>query len=331
MNKAKHNKPSKKSKASRYSIGSRKSEIGNAKPAVGNQTRPDHRELLKKVRRIQIRTRHMVNDVFAGQYHSVFKGRGMEFDEVREYVPGDDIRSIDWNVTARTGMPHIKKFVEEREMTVMLLVDVSASQHFGSLSQLKNDLASELAAVLAFSAIRNNDRVGLLLFSDQIEKYVPPKKGSAHVLRLIREILYHRPENKTTDVRPALEFLNRVCTRRAVTFLISDFMFEDNWRKLMSITARHHDLSALIIGDPHEQAWPSAGIVEWEDAETGKRILADTSSPAVRSALALRHAEQRETLLSNLRRSRIDAVELTAGADYERELIRFFNRRATRR
>jgi len=180
----------------------------------------DHKELLKKVRRIQISTKHAVNDVFAGQYHSTFKGRGMEFDEVREYVPGDDIRSIDWNVTARTGSPHIKKFVEEREMTVMLVVDISASNLFGSGAQMKRDLAAEVAAVLAFSAIRNNDRIGLILFAEEVEKYIPPKKGTRHVLRLVREMLSHQPQGKGTRVAPALDYLNHISTRKNVTFLI---------------------------------------------------------------------------------------------------------------
>jgi len=204
----------------------------------------DHKELLKKVRRIQISTKHAVNDVFAGQYHSTFKGRGMEFDEVREYVPGDDIRSIDWNVTARTGSPHIKKFVEEREMTVMLVVDISASNLFGSGAQMKRDLAAEVAAVLAFSAIRNNDRIGLILFAEEVEKYIPPKKGTRHVLRLVREMLSHQPQGKGTNVAPALDYLNHISTRKNVTFLISDFMFSDEYEPLLKITARRHDSSA---------------------------------------------------------------------------------------
>lgn len=291
----------------------------------------DHKELLKKIRRIQIRTSHLVSDVFAGQYHSVFKGRGMEFDEVREYVPGDDVRTIDWNVTARTGIPHIKKFVEEREMTVMLLVDVSASHSFGSSDQLKKDLASEIAAVLAFSAIQNNDRVGLILFSDQIEEYIPPKKGSSHVLRIIREILQHEPQHLKTDVVPALDFLNHVCPRKATTFLISDFIFEKEYQRPLRVTARRHDLIGMLIQDKHEYALPNAGIVEWQDAESGERFLVDTADAATRRELGLRQSLWKDGVLEKMRRSKVDVVELSAGEPYELELIRFFKRRSARR
>jgi uncharacterized protein (DUF58 family) len=291
-----------------------------------------HKELLKKVRRIEIKTRHAVNDVFAGRYHSVFKGRGMEFDEVREYVPGDDIRAIDWNVTARTGVPHIKKFVEEREMTVMLLVDISGSNDFGSASQLKRDLAAEVAAMLAFSATRNNDRIGLILFSDQVEKYIPPRKGTtAHVLRMIREILYHIPQSRKTDARPALDFLNHTTTRKAVTFLISDFIFPENAEKPLKITARRHDLIAVAIADRHERIWPKAGLIEWRDPESGGRILVDTSSIAVRSALLLTQEQQRETLQHTLRRAGIDTIELFTGEPYDKAFMKFFRQRSRRR
>lgn len=291
-----------------------------------------HKELLKKVRRIEIKTRHAVNDVFAGRYHSVFKGRGMEFDEVREYVPGDDIRAIDWNVTARTGVPHIKKFVEEREMTVMLLVDISGSNDFGSASQLKRDLAAEVAAMLAFSATRNNDRIGLILFSDQVEKYIPPRKGTtAHILRMIREILYHIPQSRKTDARPALDFLNHTTTRKAVTFLISDFIFSENAEKPLKITARRHDLIAVAIADRHEQMWPKAGLIEWRDPESGGRILVDTSSTAVRTALLLTQEQQREILQRTLRRAGIDTIELFTGEPYDKAFMKFFRQRSRRR
>jgi uncharacterized protein (DUF58 family) len=256
----------------------------------------DHKELLKKVRRIQITTKHAVNDVFAGQYHSTFKGRGMEFDEVREYVPGDDIRSIDWNVTARTGLPHIKKFVEEREMTVMLVVDISASHLFGSGAQMKRDLAAEVAAVLAFSAIRNNDRIGLILFAEEVEKYIPPKKGTRHVLRLVREMLSHKPQGKGTNMVPALDYLNHVSTHKNVTFLISDFMFSDNYEQLLKISARRHDLISVVIGDKREIAWPNIGIVNWHDAETGEKMLVDTSSRKVREKLGIEQTRRAETV-----------------------------------
>ena len=291
----------------------------------------DHKELLKKVRRIQIRTKHAVNDVFAGQYHSTFKGRGMEFDEVREYVPGDDIRSIDWNVTARTGSPHIKKFVEEREMTVMLVVDVSASNLFGSGTQMKRDLAAEVAAVLAFSAIRNNDRIGLILFAEEVEKYIPPKKGTRHVLRLVREMLSYRPQGKGTNAAPALNYLNHVSNRKVVTFLISDFIFSDPYEKLLKITARRHDLISVVIGDKREIAWPDIGVVNWRDAETGEQLLVDTSSKKVRNQLGLEQTRRAEAIDELHRKAGIDTIRLFAGEPYERQFSQFFSKRASRR
>ena len=291
----------------------------------------DHKELLKKVRRIQIRTKHAVNDVFAGQYHSTFKGRGMEFDEVREYVPGDDIRSIDWNVTARTGSPHIKKFVEEREMTVMLVVDVSASNLFGSGSQMKRDLAAEVAAVLAFSAIRNNDRIGLILFAEEVEKYIPPKKGTRHVLRLVREMLSHQPQGKGTNAAPALNYLNHVSTRKSVTFLISDFIFSDSYEQLLKITARRHDLISVVIGDKREIAWPDIGVVNWRDAETGEQVLVDTSSKKVRTQLGMEQTRRAEAIDDLHRKAGIDTIRLFAGEPYERQFSQFFRKRAQRR
>ncbi len=291
----------------------------------------DHKELLKKVRRIQITTKHAVNDVFAGQYHSTFKGRGMEFDEVREYVPGDDIRFIDWNVTARTGLPHIKKFVEEREMTVMLVVDVSASNLFGSGTQMKRDLAAEVAAVLAFSAIRNNDRIGLILFSEEVEKYIPPKKGTRHVLRLVREMLSHQPQGKGTKIVPALDYLNHVSSRKNVTFLISDFIFNDEYERLLKVTARRHDLISVVIGDKREVAWPDAGLVHWHDAETGEQILVDTSSRHVREHLALEQTRRANNIDDLHRKAGIDTIRLFAGEPYDKEFIKFFRQRAQRR
>ena len=290
-----------------------------------------HRELLKKVRRIQITTKHAVNDVFAGQYHSTFKGRGMEFDEVREYVPGDDIRSIDWNVTARTGTPHIKKFVEEREMTVMLVVDISASHLFGSGTQMKRDLAAEVAAVLAFSAIRNNDRIGLILFAEEVEKYIPPKKGTRHVLRLIREMLSHKPQSKGTCAVPALDYLNHVSTRRNVTFLISDFLFNDDYEQVLKITARRQDLISVVIGDKREIAWPDIGVMNWHDAETGETVLVDTSSRKVREQLMLEQTRRAEAVEEINRRAGIDTIRLFAGEPYDKQFIKFFRQRARRR
>jgi uncharacterized protein (DUF58 family) len=288
------------------------------------------REVLKKVRRIQIRTRHRVSDVFAGQYHSVFKGQGMEFHEVRAYVPGDDVRAIDWNVTARVGHPFVKKYIEERERTLMLLVDISASHQFGSTPQLKKDLAAELAAVLAFSATSNNDRVGLILFTDEVEHYLPPRKGLSHVLRLIRDVLYFEPRRTGTRLNPALDFLNRVATRRAVCFLISDFIFDPPPDRTLTLTARHHDLIGLLVGDKRERAWPGAGLIEWEDAETGTRHLIDTSDRRTRRRLAALQAERRHTTLARLRKSGVDTVEVYAGEEYERALMRFFRIREQR-
>ena len=288
------------------------------------------RETLKKIRRIEIRTRRSVNDVFAGRYHSVFKGQGMEFQEVREYVPGDDIRAIDWNVTARTGAPHVKKFTEERELTVMLLVDMSASNRFGSTAQLKRDLAAEVAAVLAFSAIANHDRVGLILFSDRVEKHVPPAKGATHVLRVVSEILNAQPTSPKTDLEPALRYLNQVVRRRSVAFLISDFI-APSCEHLLRVTARRHDLVSLVIGDKRESALPAVGLVDFEDAETGRRIVVDTSHAPTRRALLARQTERRQALLRQLSRARSDAIELHAGERYDRQLVRFFRTREKRR
>ncbi len=288
------------------------------------------KEVLKKIRRIQIRTKHMVSDVFSGHYHSVFKGQGMEFHEVREYVPGDDIRAIDWNVTARMGHPFVKKYIEEREMTVMLLVDISASNDFGSTPQLKKDLAAELAALLAFSAIQNNDRVGLVLFTDEVEHYIAPRKGVSHVLRLIRDVLYFEPRRRGTELKPALDFLNHVSPRRAVTFLISDFIFDESIRKPLRITARRHDLIGVIVGDKREQMWPRAGLIEWEDAETGTRHLIDTSNRRTLRRLASMQAARRRDMLDQLRKSGIDTIEVYAGEEYDRALMRFFRMREQR-
>ena len=287
------------------------------------------RDILKTVRRIQIRTKRMVSDVFAGEYHSVFKGQGMEFQEVREYVPGDDIRAIDWNVTARMGHPFIKQFTEERELTVMLLVDISGSHLFGHTPQLKRDLSAEIAAVLAFSAIRNNDRVGLILFSNAIERYIPPRKGTTHVLRVIREVLSARPRHAGTHIQPALDFLNRVTTRRTVAFLISDFL-NDGYERALRITAKRHDLIGVVVGDRREDSWPSVGLVDWMDAEDGRRFLVDTSSAATRKALATLRADQRLALLTMFRAADVDTMEVYAGEPYERELVRFFKLRERR-
>jgi uncharacterized protein (DUF58 family) len=264
-----------------------------------------------------------------GEYHSVFKGRGMEFAEVREYVPGDDVRTIDCNGTARAGSPFVKRFVEERELTLMLLVDVSGSGAFGSGERTKLELAAEVSAVLAFAAIRNNDRVGLVLFTDQVELYLPPGKGTSHVLRVISEVLSFAPRSRGTKLAPALEFLNRVAHRRAVAFLISDFL-DTGFERPLRVTARRHDLISVVIGDRREREWPAVGLVDWTDAETGERRLADTSSRAVRRSLAEAWDGRRRRLLETLKSSRSDAVEILAGEPYERQLITFFKLRERR-
>jgi uncharacterized protein (DUF58 family) len=288
------------------------------------------REVLRKVRQIEIRTSRMVNTVFGGEYRSIFKGKGMEFQEVREYVPGDDVRTIDWNVSARGGGElFVKQFTEERELTVLLLVDISASQFFGSTQRFKKDLAAEIAAVLAFAAIRNNDRVGLVLFTDVVELYVPPRKGPSHVLRVIREALFFPPRGRGTKVAAALEFLARVTHRRAVAFLISDFI-DTGFDRPLRVSARRHDLISVIIGDRREREWPAAGLVDWTDAESGERRLLDTSSGAVRRALGEAWAARRRRLLATLKASRCDAVEVFAGEPYERQLVKFFKLRERR-
>ena len=272
---------------------------------------PQHaKEILKKVRQVEIRTRRLVNDSMAGQYHSVFKGRGMDFDEVREYVPGDEVRMIDWNVTARAGHPFIKKFTEERELTILLLVDVSASGNFGSTKQSKREMAAELASVLAFSAIRNSDKVGLILFSDRIEQYIPPKKGRRHVLRVVREILYFQPQGRGTDMVGALDFANRVTRRRAVSFLISDFQTTGDQaqgladlRRAIRLANKRHDLVALHIEDRREHELPDVGILAIEDAETGEVLEIDTANPQVRTRFA-QIADQRTPRRSATRSTR---------------------------
>lgn len=286
-------------------------------------------EILKKVRRIDIRTRHMVNDVLAGQYESVFKGQGMEFEEVREYQPGDEIRAIDWNVTARMGRPFLKKFVEERELTVMLVLDASSSSKFGSIKQLKGELAAELCAVLAFSAIKNNDKVGLIIFTDRIEKYVPPKKGRRHVLRVISESLSFQPEGRGTDIAAALEYLNRVTIRRTVTFLISDFIATDYERPLR-IANKRHDIIAVAITDPRELELPKVGIIELEDAETNERILIDTNIRRVREEyrrIASDRVQERHRIL---RSANVDTIDVFTDKSYMEPLLKFFRMRERR-
>ena len=288
------------------------------------------REQLQAVRKIQIRTSHLVNDLFAGSYHTAFKGRGMEFAEVRPYLPGDEVRSIDWNVTARSGELHVKRFVEERELTVMLLIDASASTRFGSVRQLKHELAAELAAVLAFSAISNNDKVGLVIFSDRVELALPPRKGTRHVLRVIRDILNHEPAGRGTDLRVALDWLNRVAHRRCVVFVISDFLTPDPGKQL-AVSARRHDLIGVVVEDPREHDLPALGMIALEDPETGEALMLDTSDARVREAFSSESDRQRATRDRSLRSAGIDVITVTTNGDYALALLRFFRARGHRR
>lgn len=287
------------------------------------------KEILKKVREIEIYTRRLVNDTLAGEYHSVFKGRGMEFLEVREYQSGDDIRSIDWNVTARMGHPFVKQHVEERELTIFFLIDTSASGNFGTVNILKGELAVELCAILAFSAIRNNDKVGLITFTDTVEKYIPPKKGKNHVLRVMRELLYFQPQGTGTNIRAALEYLNRILKRKAVVFLVSDFI-ASGYEQALRVTSRTHDVIPITITDPRELELPNVGLVELEDAETGEQIMLDTFDPEVRKAyqaLALQEQAIRERLFRSMK---LDVIDIRTDRPYLQTLISFFHKRASR-
>jgi uncharacterized protein (DUF58 family) len=287
------------------------------------------RELLRKVRRIEISTRHLVTHVFSGQYHSVFKGQGMEFSEVRGYMPGDDIRTIDWNVTARTGDLFVKRYVEERDLTVMLLVDLSGSEEFGTQSQRKNEVAAELCALLAFSALRNHDRVGLMVFTDTIERFIPPAKSRRHGLRVIREVLAYRPTRRGTDLGAPLEHLGRVLKRRAVVFLISDFLAPD-FSAALRTAARRHDVVGMRLVDQRERELPDAGLCLVEHLETGERWWVDTKRRGVRAAYRSAAGARAERLTRLFHRSRSDLVEIPVDGSYVTPLIEFFRKRAAR-
>ncbi len=293
------------------------------------------RELIRKVRTIEIRTRGAVSELFSGEYHSAFKGRGIEFSEVREYVPGDDIRTIDWNVTAREGRPFVKLFEEERELVVMLLVDVSASGEFGSVRQRKRELAAELAAVLTFSAMRNDDKVGLILFSDRLESYVPPKKGTSHALRMIRDLLAFEAAGRGTNLATGLDVLLRSQRKRAIAFLISDFQDDDHaWREAAKVAARKHDLIALHILDPRERSLPPVGWLPLQDPESGEVVWTDSGSRTLREAFSLRQRRFLRDLDGFCKRQRIDRVEIDLAQPeqpYLRPLVRFFRERERRR
>ncbi len=286
-------------------------------------------EVMQQIRRIQIRTSHVVNDILVGQYESVFKGQGMEFKEVREYVPGDDVRMIDYNVTARTGVPHVKLLAEERELTVMLVVDASASGRFGSVDRFKNELAAELCAVLAVSAIKNHDKVGLIIFTDEVELYVPPSKGRRHVLRVIREVLYFEPKGHGTDIPGALHFLNGVTKRRTVTFLVSDFMAND-YENALRVASKRHDVIGVAVTDPRELALPDVGLVWVRDAETNREVLLDTADKSVRDQYAKAANRRNKQRDETLRRTRVDAIHVSTDKPYVDELYRFFRMRERR-
>lgn len=284
------------------------------------------KELAKKVRYIQVMTNKAVNDVLAGEYHSVFKGQGMEFDEVREYQPGDEIRSIDWNVTARTGHPYVKRYREERELTLLFLVDLSASGRFGSVKNIKNEVATELCALLAFSAIKNNDKVGLVVFTEGVELFIPPAKGTTHVLRLIRELLAFEPSKKGTNIAAAVNYAARVLHRRSIVFLISDF-FDRDYERPLGILGRRHDVIAMAVNDPREFELPDVGLVDLEDAETGALVTVDTGDAGVRRHYAAAGRARSEGLRERLRGMDIDLIEVGTSHDYLLDLIRFFKRR----
>jgi len=287
------------------------------------------KELAKKIRYLQIYTSKAVNDVLAGEYESVFKGRGMEFDEVREYQPGDEVRSIDWNVTARMGHPYVKRFEEERELTVIFLVDLSASGAFGSSRKMKNEVSAELCALLAFAAIKNNDKVGLIVFTDCIELFIPPAKGVSHVLRLIRELLNFSPRQVQTNIAEGLDYLGRVITKRSVVFLVSDFLGEE-FEGRMRVLGKKHDLIAMSVTDPREMRMPNVGLIELEDAETGEIIVIDTGSAAVRRRYEGLGKERSDALAETFRSMGIDHVPILTNEDYVRRLVVFFRGRERR-
>lgn len=287
------------------------------------------KEILKKVRHIELRTTRLVNDLFGGEYHSVFKGQGIEFADVREYVPGDDIRTIDWNVTARSQHPFVKKFVEERELTVMFLVDMSGSQYFGSGARLKAEVAAEITALLAFSAVRNHDKTGLCIATDQVEKFIPPKKGKRNVLRVVREILYYKPKRKGTHLSSALEYLHNTLTRTAIIFLVSDFLDKD-YEKSLRVLNRHHDVIAIHLKDRREMELPNVGLLRIQDPETGRSSLVDTSQGSLRSAYHERIHKNEEALDDFLKSQGIDKISISADQSYIEPIMKFFKLRERR-
>jgi len=286
---------------------------------------------MRQVRLIELKTTKLVTGMFAGMYMSSFKGRGIEFDEIREYVPGDDVRAIDWNVTARTGKPFIKRFVEEREMTVMVLVDISGSSDFGTQVKLKRELEAELCATLALSAVRNNDRVGLVLFTEETERYLPPRKGRNHVMNIIRTLLTVEPRRRGTNITAALDFVNNVVEGKALVFIVSDFRSNDDWTRPLRITARRHDVVAVRIEDPRETKLPSVGLLRLQDAETGREVLVDLRNKRVRAEFEKRALEQRAAHAAELRVLGVDTITLRTDQRYADALQAFFTNRVRRR
>jgi len=287
------------------------------------------REIIRQIRRLQLQARRAVEDILGGEYHSIFKGTGIAFEEVREYQPGDDIRAIDWNVTARMGHPFIKRFIEERELTVVLLVDCSGSNQFGTQLQQKREVAAELAAVIAFSAISNNDKVGLVQFTDRVERFVPPRKGTRHVLRIIRDVLFYQPRHRGTSLKEGLDYLNRVLHRRAIVFVLSDFL-DTGFERSFKRTGRRHDLIAVRITDPREEQLPAVGLLELEDAETGQRLVVDTGSRAVRETFERNAQKRRESMRQLTRSAGVDLVEVSTDGGHLDALVRFFKVRQRR-
>ena len=288
-------------------------------------------ELIKKIRRIEIRTRRLVNDSYAGEYHSIFKGRGMEFDEVRPYQVGDEIRSIDWNVTARTGEPHVKRYVEERELTVMLVVDASGSENFGSVNRFKRELAAELTAVLSFAATTNNDKVGLLIFTDRVELFIPPRKGRRHVLRLIRELLAFEPKSRGTDIKLALDTINQILKRRSIIFLVSDFLVPaESYQRELTVTNKRHDVISIDLHDPLENSLADVGLLALEDPETDELIWVDTSDASWRDSYQLRTQVQEADKAHIFKHASVDRIHIATNEDYTASLTSFFHKRSRR-
>lgn len=303
----------------------RRSNTSESKRDTGKLSK----EVIKKIQRIHIHTNYLVNDILAGEYESAFRGRGMEFEEVREYQAGDDVRDIDWNVTARMGHPYVKIYREERELTIMLMVDVSNSGQCGSVTHLKNEVAAEIAAILAFAAVKSNDKVGLIIFSDRVEKYIPPKKGRAHVWRVIREVIQHKPQSTKTDISAVLNFLNKITTRRVIAFLISDFIAQ-GYDKSLRITNKKHDVIALSITDPIEQRLPQVGLIELEDAETGETMLVDTSDSNIRKGFSALAARNRKELLERFRSNNVDHIGIHTDQSSIDPIMKFFRMREKR-